>query len=896
MIYRISLIIILLIPLFASAQKEANTWYFGHKAGLDFNTTPAQVLLDGENSDLTIAASVISDKNGNLIFYTDGRTAWNNKHEVMENGRLLMNHTLPNPLSTIIVPIPGSNHLYYIFNSIHRLDYYVVDMSANGGRGRVTEMPVILLNSSHRFIAATGSCVGSPQEHYWLASGRNPDLDLGTVYLYKISKDGVNTTPVISRLPHLSGISNIKFSPSAKKIAMAENYLDNSQAQHVIVADFNFSTGQITNPVYFPVQRFPPQFNMLEFSPDSKSLYYTDGAFISQIDLSTDPYSVLWTIETVNTGRGWDGMGNIQLAPDGNIYLPNGLLNNHIAMIRNPNSKTHLAERYIASAIDMQRNVRGLPRLVNSFLSMLLPQLHNKDTLICSVAPLTIGPHADSELRYQWHPATHLSNANTANPVFQYNNTTGSIQEFSYVLTAWGEGSCSRTDTVRVRVQPAPPQVISGSRSVCPGVKGVSYSVPDLPGYSWQWQVEGGQLDAGQYTSSIVVDWGPSNNQARVLVQGTSTTGCGDISLELPVRINVELIPEIAQGPVRVCYNQLQGHTYTATPTTGSVYTWHVSGGAIKSGQGSSQVSIDWQEEGRHQLWVQEYNQTIDTVCFGISERYEVVVYRDSSQIHLDYISTNLEDDSSIDIQANARQLDMLAQGYALYRRPFGHANWEAVVQAPAAQSRLSDGPLSTTEISYEYKLAALNSCNEPIESTPHRSIVLKGEVREAEKEALLTWNEYEGWPQGISHYEVWHKADAAQHFTLLGQTPTAAFRTSNGNDGFAHYYRIKAVDRAGYYSSWSNLLQLEFTHPVSIPNVFTPNGDGVNDTFYITNLEMYPDNELTIYNRWGQEVYVQKGYRNTWSAEQLPVGLYYYAFKRNAVAVPERGWLQLLR
>ena len=73
----------------------------------------------------------------------------------------------------------------------------------------------------------------------------------------------------------------------------------------------------------------------------------------------------------------------------------------------------------------------------------------------------------------------------------------------------------------------------------------------------------------------------------------------------------------------------------------------------------------------------------------------------------------------------------------------------------------------------------------------------------------------------------------------------------------------------------------------VVIPNqIFTPNNDGQNDTFYIAGIELYPNNKLTIYNRWGNVVYQKSGYLNEWDGysnmnkigkTSLPIGTYFY-------------------
>ena len=61
------------------------------------------------------------------------------------------------------------------------------------------------------------------------------------------------------------------------------------------------------------------------------------------------------------------------------------------------------------------------------------------------------------------------------------------------------------------------------------------------------------------------------------------------------------------------------------------------------------------------------------------------------------------------------------------------------------------------------------------------------------------------------------------------------------------------------------------------VPNSFTPNGDGKNEFFIIKGLEAYPKSKLTVVNRWGNEVYSSNDYTNTWNAEKLPDGVYFY-------------------
>ncbi|GAA4212622.1 hypothetical protein GCM10022289_43730 [Pedobacter jeongneungensis] len=84
------------------------------------------------------------------------------------------------------------------------------------------------------------------------------------------------------------------------------------------------------------------------------------------------------------------------------------------------------------------------------------------------------------------------------------------------------------------------------------------------------------------------------------------------------------------------------------------------------------------------------------------------------------------------------------------------------------------------------------------------------------------------------------------------------------------------------------------------IPNLFTPNGDGINDTFEINGLAEFAENELTIVNRWGNEVFRAKGYKNNWTGEGLNEGTYYYLLRAKKGGNNEwkvfKGYITLIR
>ncbi len=78
-----------------------------------------------------------------------------------------------------------------------------------------------------------------------------------------------------------------------------------------------------------------------------------------------------------------------------------------------------------------------------------------------------------------------------------------------------------------------------------------------------------------------------------------------------------------------------------------------------------------------------------------------------------------------------------------------------------------------------------------------------------------------------------------------------------------------------------SGVLTVNLPQMITVPNAFTPNGDGVNDTWDIKFIDSYPNCKVDVYNRWGENVYSSIGYgipwEGTYKGAVLPSGTYYY-------------------
>ncbi|HVX49403.1 MAG TPA: gliding motility-associated C-terminal domain-containing protein [Chitinophagaceae bacterium] len=86
----------------------------------------------------------------------------------------------------------------------------------------------------------------------------------------------------------------------------------------------------------------------------------------------------------------------------------------------------------------------------------------------------------------------------------------------------------------------------------------------------------------------------------------------------------------------------------------------------------------------------------------------------------------------------------------------------------------------------------------------------------------------------------------------------------------------------------------------LQVPNAFSPNGDGINDTWNIQKLITYPEADIYVFNRFGQVVYHSRGYSKPWDGTfkgaLLPFGTYYYMIDLKNGLPKLSGWLQILR
>ncbi|MBD0830902.1 T9SS type B sorting domain-containing protein [Aestuariibaculum sediminum] len=347
-------------------QGEGNIWYFGNQAGVDFNDGRPVALFDSRLVTGEGCATICS-QNGAVLFYTDGRTVWNKNHKIMLNGTGLHGHE-SSANSAIIIPKPGFPNEYYIFTTDaiesdrYGLEYSEVDMTLDNGLGAVTENKNIPLAKTA--FEGLSALINVNANQVWVVTKA---YNSNKVLAFNVSTDGVNASPVVS---NLSGANNytgsycIKFSPNGEKMAIS------GVASGTFLCDFDIYTGTVSNTVMLDLESYG-----VEFSPDSNLLYVTYKNFlwfgdIYQYDITEQNITAINESKTLvfdNSLNQYETqLTALQLAPDRKIYAAN-VDTEYLSVIHNPNVKGIGCNfERVGFSLEGKRSEAGLPQYIHA--------------------------------------------------------------------------------------------------------------------------------------------------------------------------------------------------------------------------------------------------------------------------------------------------------------------------------------------------------------------------------------------------------------------------------------------------------------------------------------------------------------------------------------------------
>lgn len=409
---------------FIHAQGQANNWYFGNRAGIQFLPGGTVVPLNGSVMETNEGCSTISDQQGNLLFYTDGRTVWDRNHTVMPNGNYAGgNGLLGDPSSTqsgIIIPDKTNPNKYYIFtvDEPHHLNagpnfpnpytgvyeqggtvpeaddglnngfnYSVVDLSVTGANGSIGDVvsrnnPLVTYDPAsgeeikYKCSEKVTAVTNSAGNGYWVITHF-----IDKFYAFLVDVNGVAQEPVITEIDPVVPISGyrrnaigyIKASPDGKKLAIA--HVQNSTVTgsedtngSAYLYNFNNTTGVVTNAVVISENTAPYG---IEFSPASSKLYVSYDSNnagytgLHQYDLLSSNIAA----SDVFIGNTQNGGSALQLGPDGKIYKAIRQISG-LDVINNPDETGTLCN-YVPNALSLNGIAAfGLPPFITSLFAV----------------------------------------------------------------------------------------------------------------------------------------------------------------------------------------------------------------------------------------------------------------------------------------------------------------------------------------------------------------------------------------------------------------------------------------------------------------------------------------------------------------------------------------------
>lgn len=409
---------VLFVTLPSFAQREYNNWLFGNKAGLTWNTTrnfgATGVFGTTLNTTLrgipTVLANspietdegcfVISDTNGNLLFFSDGMTVWNRNMAVMPNGTGLSGHK-SSAQSGVIFPFPQSSTRYIAITlgegSQNDLSYSIVDMNAFGGLGQLESSFKNVKFQGYSGVLGESVTVvrHNNKEDFWIiAPGKGSNTYIN---VWKATSAGVTHLTTHQQVQvtgtaaptNTSLIGSIKFNADGTRFGWMQ-----ANPVRLVYGNFNPATGLLSGVKVreFPGVQAAPDFERgygLEFSPNGSYIYiptstsglthsleFTSYLYIfdvEQLSNSSTPNSVapLRKIKGVR-GLPQDGglFGGAQIGSDNRIYISN-MNTNSLYVLDNPDDPVNLRMYNLDGLLGTGGLARyGLPNLSAPWFKM----------------------------------------------------------------------------------------------------------------------------------------------------------------------------------------------------------------------------------------------------------------------------------------------------------------------------------------------------------------------------------------------------------------------------------------------------------------------------------------------------------------------------------------------
>lgn len=446
----------------------------------------------------------------------------------------------------------------------------------------------------------------------------------------------------------------------------------------------------------------------------------------------------------------------------------------------------------------------------------------------------------------------------------------GSIAGNISVVANNGCGASSAT-TLNVMISPVAPTVpgpitAAFNGSPCVGQTGVKFSIVPVAGASsYLWNIPTGSgwtITSGQGTEEIEVTVGSSPGSVTV----TAVNGCGSSQVSTLVVTPTSSNPAtsgVISGPIVPCTGNV-ATTYTTSSANATSFIWSVPAGwAITSGQGTTQITVT-PDNSPGIITVVASNScgagipstlsvtptsTVPPVTGSIAGNVNIC----SNELNLAYSVVAVTGATSYNWTVPA--------GWSIIS---GQGTTDIVVNAG-----ITGGDINVT---------AVNDCGASSASTLNvnirPSLVISGTIND--ESSPCNGLKYSVSPvAGATTYE-WTVPQGWQIISGVGTTTIQVIANSDTGTVSVSAQNASCKSEPVKASAKASLANVD----LDVPNAFSPNSDGINELWEVKNLGNYPDNDLTIINRWGNEVYKQKSYKNNWNGGELSAGTYYYILR----------------
>jgi hypothetical protein len=550
-------------------------WYYGQYANIDFsNGTP--VLTGTAFAHTTVFAPEgsysYSDKNGNLIFYTDGIHIWNSSHSAIGSAPIFptfataYNQKITSLHGIIGAPYPGHPNMYFIFCA-----------SANEDRGIYNFVRYVILDLNSGTVSPAQNLI-SPEfvsegltivphcngNDFWVISHSEKQANTSNFYVYLLSQLGLCGTPVLSaNFSYIVDVvSTIKGSPDNLHVATAGGSYANINSADIGIYDFDNSTGVVANEQILDIAGYS-DFNGCSFSPDSKQLYASGYSAIAQFDLTgANPPVIIGTNIGFNT--------YLQLGPDDAIYMDGSNINLTTRIV-NPNTSNNVGgvQRDVLDFNSINSGINNFAGSMPNYIDGIgtnatMPSFDviytSCKSISCTVSKCWGG------YNYSWD----FGNGTSAmgNAVSTTYSSPGFYTVTCYFTIPGGNGNLTATQTVNIVNSVTN---ISGPTSVClSNTVPYIYAAPSISGATYSWSISANGNILGQNSGpQINVQW---VNGGSGTINVTLTNGVCLSSGILNVKIN-SAPNVIAQGtPLLSCMPP--GGQITLTAIGAMNYVW----------------------------------------------------------------------------------------------------------------------------------------------------------------------------------------------------------------------------------------------------------------------------------------------------------------------------------